>query len=453
VRLDARALAAALSLTVVATLLFGLAPVLQVRKPDIQQTLLSGTRGVVGKGGHVVRKMLLVGEVTMVTALLFAAGLLVRSYGHLEGLNPGFEPQNVLTFQFSLDDARYAESANVQRLFQETLYRIRDVPGVASASVALTLPYERPLNLPFRLPGDEEGTNRLTNAVYVSPGFFETLGIPLLQGRRLEDGDRAGAPFVAVANQAFVEANFEESEALGSLVEIGFAEDGGMEIVGVVGNVLQRAAWGEDATPVWETPTVYLSAAQARDAFLQLIHVWFSPSWIVRGSASQPDLAGRVAQALREVDSDLPLARMASLQDVMDEAFARERFQAAFLLVVSSFALLLAGVGLYGIVAHEVLERRAEMGLRMALGATPGKAVWIAGVSGVSLTLVGLVLGGFLAVPVGRIMVGLVYGVRPFDPVTLAALAGVLLLLSALASFVPASRVGRTDPAEILRGP
>lgn len=452
VHLDGRVLSAALGLTALATLLFGLAPVLQVRKPGIMRILLSGSRGVVGKGGHLMRKMLLVGEVTMVTTLLFAAGLLVRSYGHLEGLEPGFDPQGVLTVQFSLDDARYAEAENIEGLFRESLANLREIPGVASASVALTLPYERPLNLPFRLPGDDEqATPRVANVVYITPGFFETLGVPLLRGRVLHEGDRAGAPFVAVANQAFVEEHFQEQSAMGTPVRMGFGGGEGVEIVGVVGNVLQRAGWGAGTTPVWETPTLYLASAQASDGFMRQIHVWFSPSWIVRGAASQPELAAQVTRAFRAVDAELPVARMASLQEVMDEAFARERFEAAFLLVVAGFALLLAGIGLYGIVAHEVLERRAEMGLRMALGATPGQTVWTTGLSGVLVTFMGLLLGGALAVPVGRVMVGLVYGVTPFDPLTMGMLVGVLALFSTVASFVPAARIGRTDPAEILR--
>jgi predicted permease len=396
--------------------------------------------------------MLLVGEVTMVTVLLFAAGLLVRSYGHLEGLEPGFDAQGVLTIQFSLDDARYAEADNIQRLFSESLASLREIPDVASASVALTLPYERPLNLPFRLPGDDEGqTPRITNAVYVTPGFFESLDIPLLRGRALQEGDRAGAPFVAVANQAFVEANFQGQAAMGTPVSMGFGGGEGVEIVGVVGNVLQRAMWGDGSTPVWETPTLYLASAQASDAFMRQIHVWFAPSWIVRGAASEPALAAQVTGAFRAVDAELPVARLASLADVMDEAFASQRFEAAFLLVVAGFALLLAGIGLYGIVAHEVLERRAEMGLRMALGATPVQTVWSTGLSGVLLTFLGLLLGCAVAVPVGRIMVSLVYGVTPFDPFAMAFLVGLLALFSAVASFVPAARIGRTDPAEILR--
>jgi len=451
VSLDGRALTAALVLTLLATVSFGLAPVLRVRRPEIQRVLVTGSRGLVGGGGHLARKTLLVGQVAMVTALLFAAGLLVRSYGHLDGLDPGFDPQGVLTVQFSLDDARYAEAETVHGLLRESLLRLREVPGVTSVAVALSLPYERPLNLGFKLPADDAEINRVTNAVYVTPGFFETLRIPILRGRGLEEADRAGAPVVAVANQALVDRYFGSEEALGTPLRMGFGMGEGVTIVGIAGNVQQSSGWVEAPLPVWENPTLYLPAAQAGDAFFGLVHVWFSPSWIIRGAGAAAQLAPPVTRVFQSVDPELPVARMAALREIMDRAFARERFEALFLILVAAFALLLAGVGLYGIVAHEVLERRTEMGLRMALGATPGRAVWATGLGGVRLTLLGLALGSILASFVSRIMVHMIYGIAPYDPLTLAALLAILALFTGSASFIPAARVGRLDPARILR--
>jgi predicted permease len=450
-RLDGRAMVVALALTLLATIFFSLVPILQVSRPDLQRTLVSGSRSLVGGGGHTLRKVLLVGEVALVTVLLFAAGLLVRSYGYLDGLNPGFDPEGVLTVQVSLDDARYAEPENIQRLFRETQANIGAIPGVASSAVALTLPYERPLNLGFRFPADAEDVYRITNAVYVTPGFFGTLAIPLLQGRDFDVGDREGTPFVAVANQAWVDANLEGQFPVGTRVRMGFAGSDEIEIVGVAGNVLQSAGWGENPDPVWGTPTLYLAAAQANGPFMQQVHVWFSPSWIVRGRGSGQELAASVTRAIQEVDPGLPVARVSTLDGVMDQAFARPRFEALFLVLVASFALLLAGIGLYGIVAHEVLERRAEMGLRMALGSTPGNAVWTTGSGGLRLTFLGLVLGGLLSVLVARVMVHLIYGVTAFDPLTLAFLVCILALFAGVASFAPATRVARMDPARILR--
>lgn len=445
------ALLATLALTVAATLLFGLAPVFQVMKPGASRVLAGGARGVVGGSGHVLRKALLVGQVGMVTALLFAAGLLVRSYGHLQGLDPGFDPQGVLTVQHSLDDARYADAQRVEQLFSETLEGIRRIPGVTSAAVALTLPYERPLNLGARIP-DVDESGRVVNVVYVTPGFFRTLAIPLLQGRGILESDRRDAPVVAVANQAFVDARLPGRPAVGTHFSMGFADSDDVTLVGVAGNVQQNAGWGDTSQPVWETPTLYVPAAQAASRFFQLVHVWFSPSWIVRARPSAVSgLPAEVTRVFRSVDPDLPTARIVWLRDVMDQAFARPRFEAAFLIAVAAFALLLAGIGLYGIVAHEVVQRRTEMGLRMALGATPRGAIWAAAAPGVRLTLLGLVAGGILSVAETRVMVHLVWGIVPYDPVTLASLVGALAMLAAVASFLPAARVGRMDPATILR--
>lgn len=449
IRIDGRALGAAAAITALATLLFGLAPVAQARNPRMHELLVSGSR-VVGRGGHALRRALLVGQIAMVTALLFAAGLLVRSYGHLQGLDPGFDPEGVLSVQFSLDDARYAEADAVRRLHDETLREIQRIPGVTSAAVSLTLPYERALNTAFRLPGEESW--RLTNVVYVTAGYFETLGIPLLRGRLLEPADRAGSTPVMVVDQAFVDEHLAGRTAAGFAIDEGFDDTiVGSTIVGVVGNVQQSAGWGANRGPVWQTPTAYVPVAQMAGDDLQQFHVWYPPSWIVRASVPMAEVASQVTQVFRQVDPDLPVARIVSLREVMNDAFSRQRFEAALLVAVAGFALLLAGIGLYGIVAHEVLERRTEMGLRMALGSTPGQAVWSAGLSGVRLTALGLIVGAFAAVGVARAIERLVWGVQPYDPGTLAALLAVLATLASVASFVPAARVGRLEPARILR--
>ncbi|UCC73740.1 MAG: ABC transporter permease [Gemmatimonadota bacterium] len=450
VQLDGRALAVAFGLTMLATLLFGLAPMLQVRKVDVRGVLVSGSRSVVGSGGHHLRKALLVGEVALVTALLFAAGLLVRSYGYLDRLDPGFDSDGVLTVQLSLDDARYASGAEVNRLFNETLDGLWRLPAVSSAAVALTLPYERPLNMPFKIVGVEDapGTYRITNVVYVTPDFLQTLGIPLLRGRNLEAADRGDTPPVVVPNQAFVEANLADGPAIGARLTFGGRE---WEVVGVAGDVQQsNAGWG-DSEPIWKSPTLYIPAAQAGDGFFRGIHIWFAPSWLVKTSGSPAGLTAAVTGVIHGVNPDMPVARITLLSDVMAGALARPRFQAVFLVVVAAFALLLALVGLYGIVANEVVERTSEMGLRMALGASPGRAVWTVGLPGLRLTLIGLVAGGSLTAITTPWLVSVIFGVVPYDPVTVAFAAVCLTVLAAAASFLPATRIARLQPARILR--
>jgi predicted permease len=448
--IDGRALSAALGLTGLATLLFGLAPVFHVGRRGALRLLVSGTRGVAGGRSRTLRKLLLVGEVAMVTVLLFAAVLLARSYGHLAGLEPGFDPAGVLTVQFSLDDARYADARAVNGLFEEAVDELRSIPGISSAAVALSLPYERPLNMPFRLEGDENGQQpRLANLVYVTPDFFETLRIPLRDGRGIDARDQADAPAVVMANQALLDAHFEGRASLAARIHVGGGE--ALELVGVVGDVQQGGGGWGSAQPVWAAPTLYIPAAQGSGPMFQQVHVWFSPSWVIRAPAQSPQLASQIARVFESQDGELPVARAASLEEVMAQAFARTRFQAAFLFVVAGFALLLAGVGLYGIVAQEVLERRREMGVRMALGSTPGRAIWTTGLAGIRLATWGLLAGGAAAAAAGRVLASLLWGVSPSDPITILALISGIGSLALVASFVPAMRMGRMDPAKVLR--
>jgi predicted permease len=447
---DGRALGVAMGLTGLATVLFGLAPLVRVSRTDAPRLLITGSRGFTGGGSRLLRKALLVGEVAMVTVLLFAAVLLARSYGHLASLEPGFDASGVWTAQLSLDDARFADADAATRLFEETVRDLREIQGVRGAAVALSLPYERPLNMPFRLEGDDpDGRPRLANLVYVTPGFFETLRIPVEAGRVLDEHDGVGSAAVAVISEGLATAHFPDGSAIGSRLTMGGAE--GIEVVGIVGDVQQAGAGWGSSQPVWAAPTVYVPATQVTGPVLQQVHVWFSPSWIVRADAPSPELVASIGRVFESFDAELPIARTSSLEDVITRAFGQTRFQAVFLLTVAGFALLLACVGLYGIVAHEVQQGRREMGIRMALGVTPGRAVVVTGMAGVRLALWGLVAGGFGAIAAGRVLASLVWGVSPNDPVTLLFLVGAIGGLALIASFVPAARMGRLDPAAVLK--
>jgi predicted permease len=444
VRLDLRAVSAALALTAVAALVFSLAPIVQAARPGLHRVVLSGARTVGGKG-HALRKTLLVAQVAMVTTLLIGAALLVRTYRYLDGLEPGFDPEGAFAVTVSMDDARYGSAEDVTRLFDESLAEIRAVPGVTSAAVTLSLPYERALNDGFRWPGSDQYL--LANVVYVTPGFFSATGMPLLQGREIDDRDRAGSPTALVANQAFVDTYLEDRDVFATTIDLGLIE--GASIVGIVGNVQQSAGWGRTAQPVWETPTLYVSAAQLDAAFLRLVHVWFSPSWIVRGNL---DVAPQVTAALATVAPDLAIARVTTLESVVRDAFAWERAQAAFLTAVAAFTMLLALVGLYGIVAHEAQERRGEIGLRLALGASPGRSVLSVAAKGVVPTVHGVVLGVVAGLVLARLLLQpMIFGLSPQDPTTIAAVVALLLVVAGGASLLPALRTARVGPAEVMK--
>jgi predicted lysophospholipase L1 biosynthesis ABC-type transport system permease subunit len=330
-------------------------------------------------------------------------------------------------------------------LFDESLDAIQSIPGVTSAAVTLSLPYERPLNDGFRLAGAEEYAG--VDVVYVTPGLFATLGIPLRRGRVIDERDRAGAPVAVVANEAFADTYLRDRPDVGAALDLGAVR--GATVVGVVGNVQQPSGLGGNRQPVWESPTLYVSVAQLPASYLSLVHVWFSPSFVLQ---ARSDIAPRVRDALRAVAPDLAVARVTPMQDLVEDAFAWERLQATFLLAAGAFTLLLALVGLYGIIAHEVQERRGELGLRLSLGASPGGAVWATSARGIALTLYGLLAGAVLGVFAARkLLTELLHGVGPLDATTLVVVLASLLLVSVAASLVPAARVARIDPAEVLR--
>lgn len=439
-------LGVALLFAALSVVLSGIWPVVHTVGRHDARRIVSGSR-VRGRR-HLGRKLLLVGQLAAVTVLVFSAGLLARSYTFLDGMEAGFDPGGVHAATFSLDDARYRDAATARALFRSTLEALEARGDVASAAVALTLPYERPLNMPFRRPGDDQ--NLLTNVVYVTPGFFETLGIPVLRGRVPTALDGPDDERVFVANQAFMERYLTGEAAIGSRVEMrgGLGEG---PIVGVVGNVQQAAGWGDAATPIWQTPTLYVSAYQVPSEFLRGIHIWFSPTWLVRGEGPEAAPARGITEVFRSLAPGLPAARSTTLSSVVDRAFARQRLEAGFLLTMAIFAMILAGIGLYGLISQEVLERRGEMGVRMALGASPSDAVVRTGSGGVALAAAGLALGMLLSIPAARLLDSLVFGVGAWDAVTLAIVTVALGSLALVASFVPALRIGRLDPARILR--
>lgn len=321
-------------------------------------------------------------------------------------------------------------------------------PESSTAGAGLTLPYERGLNLGVRIPdGASPEEYRTTTATYVTPGYLETLRIPLLQGRLLETTDRGDTAPVVVVNAAFARQHFSDRSALGGRISLSGAE---RQIVGIVGDVQQTPSWG-DFGPLGEVPGVYLPASQLTGPFFSLVHTWFTPSWVVRTAAPQAGISRAIQQSVQAVDAELPVARFRTVDDLRASAVSEERFQAFLLSALALLALILAAVGIAGLIASSVTERTREMGLRLALGATHGQAIRIAAQPGVLLTLAGLALGILLARWTSALLQNLVHGVSANDLTTLVGVAGVLLLVATGASLLPALRIARLDPARTLR--
>ncbi len=450
VKLDARVLAATGCLAILCSLLAGIFPAIEASGVDIRAALTeAGARGVAGVRKRWTRRLLVSGEVAVAVVLLVGAGLLVRTLAHLYQLRPGFDPANVMAASFSLQDARYDTARKVNQLFDSGLTRTRALPGVESAAAGLSLPYQVGLNDGFRrVDGPQAGAEDLiTDVNYVTPDYFRTLRIPMLRGRDFRPGDGPKAAPVAIVNQAFAKQYLSKQEPLGShLAMVG----GNREIVGLVGDVQETANWGEFG-PLGTVPMVYIPASQTEDEYLRMIHRWFSPNWVVRYSGSPGGLIPRIAQTASAVDPLLPIANFRTLNELRSLSLGQQRFQATLLATLSGLALLLAVVGLYGLMSQSVIERTRELGIRLALGSTVPRAIRDAAIPGISLALAGVAAGCVIAALSVRVLRHLLWGVSTTDPVTFLSVAAGLVVVAALATLIPALRITRLNPADTLR--
>jgi predicted permease len=450
VSIDGRVLGVTAGLSLLTVALFGLLPALQIIRVDIRPALAEGGgRGVAGTASHWPRRALVVAEIALGVVLLVSAGLLIRSFTYLNGLRLGFNPERVVTVSLPLQDARYTSSESVNRLVDQTLARIRDLPGVEYAAVATTLPYERNLNLGF-MPLDAPGVerrSRSTDCSYITPDYFETLRIPLLRGRVFTAADRAESLPVAIVNEAFMTRLLHSKDAVGLHISMSSQP---REIVGVVGDVQQHESWGGGG-PLMTIPTVFIPVTQTSGPLFTLIHTWFSPKWIVRAHSQPRDIIAGLQDAIRAVDPMMPFTGVHSMNEIRSGALASQRLQMTLLGVLAGLALLLAAIGIYGLIASSVIQRTRELGIRMALGATTAQAVRTVALPGVALSLAGVMIGCALARGATQTLRHLVWGVTPGDPLTYVAVAIVLLLVAAAASLLPSLRVARLDPASTLR--
>lgn len=412
--------------------------------------LVEGGRGVIGGRRRWTRQALVGCEVALCLMLLVCAGLLVRTLAYVDGLTAGFDTRHVISAQISLQDARYRTSVAVNRLYRTGLDRIRRIGGVEAAAVALTLPYERPLNDGFRTLDGDDLQGHGTELVYVTPGYFETLRMPIRRGRGFQDTDTPEGGQVAVVSESFARKYFGHHEALGGHIRTGKEA---RLIVGIVGDVQQHSGLGNFG-PLSVQPTLYVPAAQLNDGYFQLVHTWFSPSFVIRASAGGSALGSVEAQvqaAVADADPQLPVARFKTIDDLRGDITLEQRYHAVLFSAIAGLALLLAALGLYGLISHSVAQRTHELGVRLALGASARQAIGTAVRPGLLLALGGIVAGYVLSRLAVRFLGHMLFGVRATDPATFAVTAGILLAVTAAASLIPAARILWIDPARTLR--
>lgn len=446
IAIDARVMLAMLGIAALTSLAFGLAPAIQTSRVDLRSVLVEGGRGVAGGRRHWTRGALVACEVALSLVLLVSAGLLVRTLGYLNGLNPGFDPKNLVAAQASLQDARYKTNLAVNRLFSQSLDRIRGIRGVEAAGAALTLPYERPLNSGMRVLDGDDKERRSTQAVYCTPGYFETIRVPVRRGRTFRESDVVEAPRVAIVSESFARKHFTKRDALGGHLQLGSVTH---EIVGIVGDVQQHSGLGNFG-PVSIDPTLYIPVAQASDGLLQLVHTWFSPKWVIRASATA-GVEPTVRAAIAAVDPQLPVARFKTIDDLRGKIMLEQRYNATLFSAIAGLALLLAALGLAGLIQQSVTQRTHELGVRMALGANARQAIATMVRPGLVLAGAGVAAGFVLSRIAARFLEHMLWGVRPTDTATFVGTAAILLAVAAGAAVAPALRILRIDPARTLR--
>jgi predicted permease len=448
--LDVRALSVTLGLTALTAVLFGLVPAVQATRLDVQAALAEGgTRSVAGGAKGWPRRLLVVAEVALGVVLLVSAGLLTRTFVHLQSQSPGFDPRQIKAASASLEDARYEQHERVAQLFERSLERIRAIAGVESAAVSLGLPYERILNMGARLvgPSGDQSDFRFTTATYVTPGYFETLRLPVLRGRALEPGDSTTGASVVVVNASFVDRYLKDRDAVGEHVSMGGQT---RQIVGVVANVQQRGGFNGFG-PLDALPAIYLPFAQFPPGGLRTIHGWFSPAWIIRETKAGAVTELAIRRAMEEADPQLAIASVRGIDDVRSAALERQRMMMLLVAALGGLALFLAALGIHALIASGVTERTREFGIRMALGATVRQTVVDAARPGILMAVAGLLLGCALAYGVSGLIRNLLWGVRENDPVTFVAVVGALLAVAVAASALPALRIRKFDPVSLLR--
>jgi putative ABC transport system permease protein len=441
IHVDFRIVLFALALSLLTGILFGIAPALATTRVDLVSAMRGESRSVVGAGGR-LRSWLVGVEVASSVILLAGALLLFRSLVRLESVNPGLDASNLLTFRVPLTTVLYRDAHARTQFFERALDRMSHLPGVRSASAISFLPFAGPgagtfVNIegrPPSRPGAEPGA--LIQAVM--PGYFHTIGIPLESGRDFSAADNIpDSPYHFIVNEAFVRQFLAAGQPLGKRINA-IADDQNPygEIIGVVGDARESSI---DHQP---EPTVYYPHAHL--SFPRMI-------FLIRTDRNPLELAGPARRVIRQLDPEQPIADVQTLDDVLGENFARQRFSSWLLAGFAAVALVMAAVGIYGVLAYSVTTRTREFGLRTALGAEPKQIISQVLKSGVGPVLTGVAAGCAGALALSGLLKSLLFGVGPRDPLTFAGVPLLLTAVALLAAYLPARRAARLDPMHALR--
>jgi putative ABC transport system permease protein len=442
--LDGAVLAFTLGVAVLKGLLFGIVPSLQSSRADLQHTLREGGRtGSGDRTGHALRRALVVGEVALALTLLVGAGLLIRSVARLSAVNPGFDPDRLLTFDLSLPRTKYGSDTAQIQFFDRAIAAVAAVPGVRAVGATTEMPFGGGWSTgSFSIEGYTPAPNQpgpWGDIRVVSPGFHQAMRMPLRAGRHLSAGDREGSRLVAVIDDEFVKKYFRGQDPIGKRITRGDPTDSSARWITIVGVVGHSSQEGLDAEPRLQ---LYFPYAQFGTPGL---------SFAVRAAGNPLALVPSLRAAVRSVDRDLPLANVRTMDDMLESSLGQRRLSMFLLGAYAAIALLLATTGIYGVMSYTVAQRQRELGIRMALGAERGGVLALVLRQGLGLALAGVGIGLAAAYGLTRLLAAQLYSVTATDPLTYGVVAAVLTAVAAVAVLVPATRATRVDPVVVLR--
>ena len=446
ISIDGKVLLFTLIVSLLTGLIFGLVPAIQASTINLNETLKEGGRDSgAGARGNRVLSLLVITEVAVSLILLVGAGLLINSFLRLRNVDPGFRSQNLLTMRIVLPAPKYAEQLQRSNFYTELIRRVEALPGVESAAVTNWIPLVRQGDsMGISIAGKPDGgPGQRPSAVtrVVSTHYFSTMSIPILQGRQLEEHDRVDTPVVAVISETAARRFWPNENPIGRRFTPGSPTstdpNDWITIVGIARDVRQMELAAEPK------PQIYLSYAQME---------YFAPRHLVVKTKVDPlSLAATVRKTVWEIDKDQPVSNIRTMDEVLSDSVARQRFSMLLLGIFASVALILAAVGIYGVMSYSIAQRTREIGIRMALGAQQIDVLKLAVGQGLKLVLVGLVVGLGVAFALSRVMSSLLFGVSPTDPMTFIVISIVLISVALLASYIPARRATKVDPLAALR--
>ena len=444
VTVDFRVLAFATTCSILTGILFGLAPAIGMSQINLAESLNQGGQRVSGGGtSSGIRKTLLVCEIALAFVLVIVAGLLAQSFFRLLSVDAGFRADHVLTFELSLPELKYPDQQHIATLYQRALHSLQSQPGIESAAIVETLPIggateSTGIRIPDWTPPNS-GVRRYANYTIASPGFFATVGAPILRGREFLESDTANSMPVTVINDAMAKKFWPGQDPIGKQVSPGSPKYPVAAIVGIAADVKHLSMREEPG------PEMYVPYTQKVWPSLLTMEV------VVRTRLDVASAVTSARNAIRTVDADLPIANVRPLASLVDDSVAQPKFSMLLLTAFGAFALILACVGIYGVISYSVAQRTREIGVRVALGASRSNIFGMILGQGARLAGLGIAIGLVAALGVTRVMSSFLYDVHPADPATFAAVCVILLGVAAIACYLPARRATRVDPLVALR--